>query len=111
MDSNLGSANTWNLLLGYKSVNNSDVFGYNRANAEYLWYHDEMHGNFLKENSEYNWTFARKFTSKPVLGDVFSKVTPINNPFTFTDDESLNYYTDIFFDIKALRPFVRYEHY
>ena len=95
----------------WKSVNSSAVFGYNRANAEYLWYHDEMHGNFLNLNGEFNWTFARRFDSPPVLGSTFSRVPVIQSPFTFTDADSLNYYTDIFFDIKALRPFVRYEHY
>ena len=98
-------------VLSWVNINNSDIFGYNRANSEYIWFHDEMHGNFLKENSERNWTFARSFATAPKLGSEFSEVTPINNPFTFTDEESLNFYTDILFDIKALRPIVRYEHY
>ena len=96
---------------GWSKINNTTIFGYNRANSEYIWFHDEMHGNFLNENSEYNWTFARRFENAPVLGHEFSKVSSISNPFTFTDDESLNYYTDIFFDIAVLRPVVRYEHY
>lgn len=95
----------------WELINNQTIFGYNRANAEYIWFHDEMHGNFLKQNSERNWTFARSFGTVPKLGSEFSQVTPVNNPFTFTDDESLNFYTDILFDIKALRPIVRYEHY
>ena len=97
--------------LSWTQVNASKVFGYNRANAEYIWFHDEMHGNFLNPNGELNWTFARTFTSQVVLGDLFSRVKAIQNPFTFTDSDSLNYYTDILFDIKALRPVVRYEHY
>ena len=105
------SAVTPMLRLNWTNVNASKVFGYNRANSEYIWFHDEMHGNFLKEDSEFNWTFARRFSSEPVLGNEFSRVTAIQNPFTFTDKESLNYYTDILFDIKALRPIVRYEHY
>lgn len=95
----------------WTNINSTPIFGYNRANSEYIWFHDEMHGNFLNENSEFNWTFARRFENAPVLGNEFSKVPSINNPFTFTDDESLNYYTDIFFDIAVLRPVVRYEHY
>ena len=97
--------------LSWTNVNNSPVFGYNRANSEYIWFHDEMHGNFLNSNGEFNWTFARRFIDRPVLGSVFSRISPIQNPFTFTDEDSLNYYTDILFDIKALRPLVRYEHY
>ena len=97
--------------LSWQKINDGTIFGYNRANAEYIWFHDEMHGNFLNDNSEKNWTFARTFSSEPVLGETFSKVPAIQNPFTFTDDESLNYYTDILFDIKALRPINRYERY
>ena len=70
-----------------------------------------MHGNFLNENGEFNWTFARQFDSPPLIGDAFSSVTAINNPFTYQGVDSLNYVTDIMFDIKALRPVVRYEHY
>ena len=95
----------------WTEINASDIFGYNRANAEYIWFHDEMHGNFLNENSEFNWTFARRFGSKPVLGNVFSRVHAVNNPFTYQGEDSLNYYTDILFNISALRPVVRYEHY
>ena len=95
----------------YSSLKNTTIFGYNRANSEYIWFPDEMHGNFLNPVGEMNWTFARKFTSKPVIGSTFSRVPPIQSPFTFTDSASLNYYTDILFRITALRPVVRNEHY
>ena len=97
--------------MSWTNINNSPIFGYNRANAEYIWFHDEMHGNFLNENGEFNWTFARQFDTPPLIGDAFSSVTAINNPFTYQGVDSLNYVTDIMFDIKALRPVVRYEHY
>lgn len=101
-----------NLLdFSWQKVNASTIFGYNRANAEYVWFHDEMHGNFLNKDSEYNWTFARSFDSAPVLGSKFSTVPAINNPFTYTAEDSLNFYTDILFNIAALRPVVRNEHY
>lgn len=86
---------------------NSKVFGYQRRNWSLIWYGNELHGKF--RTSQYNWTFARKFSDTPVLGDVFSKVPEINNPFTYTAAESEPYYTDILFDIQALRPVERYE--
>lgn len=83
------------------------IFGYQRRNWNLIWYGNELHGKF--RTSQYNWTFARKFASEPVLSDVFSKVPEINNPFTYTATEAEPYYTDILFDIQALRPVERYE--
>lgn len=85
----------------------SNVFGYQRRNWDLIWYGNELHGKF--RTSQYNWTFARKFADAPKLGDVFSKVPEINNPFTYTAAETEPYYTDILFDIQALRPVERYE--
>lgn len=95
---------------GFDSSSNSfnnKVFGYQRRNWNLIWYGNELHGKF--RTSQYNWTFARKFADAPVLGDVFSRVPEINNPFTYTAAESEPYYTDILFDIQALRPVERYE--
>lgn len=86
---------------------NNKVFGYQRRNWNLIWYGNEIHGKF--RTSQYNWTFARKFANAPVLGDLFSKVPEINNPFTYTATEAEPYYTDILFDIQALRPVERYE--
>lgn len=88
---------------------NNKIFGYQRRNWDLIWYPNELHGLFRQDNQLYNWTFAREFTSSPVLGDGFSKIPEINNPFTFTAAEAEPYYTDILFDIKALRPVERYE--
>lgn len=86
-------------------------FGYNRRWSDYLWYKDEMHGNFLMENQMYNWTFARKFTSEPMLSVNFIEVPSINTPFVYTADSSMNFFTDIYFKISALRPIEKYEHF
>lgn len=86
---------------------NNVVFGYQRRNWNLIWYGNELHGKF--RTSQYSWTFARKFSDTPVLGDVFSIVPEINNPFTYTATEAEPYYTDILFDIQALRPVERYE--
>lgn len=86
---------------------NKRIFGYQRRNWNLIWYGNELHGKF--RTSQYNWTFARKFVDAPALGDLFSKVPEINNPFTYTATEAEPYYTDILFDIQALRPVDRYE--
>ena len=87
----------------------SNPFGYQRRNWELIWYPNELHGDFTVDTSMLNWTFARKFADAPVLGDTFSKVPTINNPFTYQDVSSQNFFTDIYFDIQALRPVERYE--
>lgn len=91
------------------SSNAANTFGFQRRNWEMIWYPNELHGYFADVNSMYNWTFARKFAAPPVLGDTFSAVPTINNPFTYVDEESMNYFTDILFNIDALRPVERHE--
>lgn len=88
---------------------NAKIFGHQRRNWDLIWYPNELHGLFRQDDKLYNWTFAREFTSSPVLGDAFSRIPEINNPFTFTAAEAEPYYTDILFDIQALRPVERYE--
>lgn len=85
------------------------VFGYQRRNWDLIWYPNEIHGDFLAKQGMLNWTFARTFEDYPVLGSDFSKVPSINNPFTYQDSKSQNFFTDIYFDIQALRPVERYE--
>lgn len=86
-----------------------NTFGYNRRNWDLIWYPNELHGDFTNPNSMLHWTFARKFDNKPVLGSSFSEINPVNNPFVYTDANAENFFTDIYFDIKALRPVERYE--
>ncbi len=85
------------------------VFGYQRRNWDYIWYPNELHGAFRRGTQMYNWTFARHFNTEPVLGDVFSRIPEINNPFTYNASDAEPYYTDIYFNIQALRPIERYE--
>ncbi len=86
-----------------------NTFGYNRRNWDLIWYPNELHGDFQNPDSMLNWTFARLFSGTPVLGSAFSEVKPVNNPFVYTDSKAENFFTDIYFDIKALRPVERYE--
>lgn len=85
------------------------TFGYQRRNWDLIWYPNEIHGDFTVDTSMLNWTFSRKFADVPVLGSDFCTVPSINNPFTYQDAESQNFFTDIYFDIQALRPVERYE--
>lgn len=85
------------------------IFGYQRRNWDYIWYPNELHGLFRLDNKMYNWTFARKFVNAPVLGDAFAKIPEINNPFTYNASDAEPFYTDIYFNIQALRPIERYE--
>ncbi len=87
----------------------NQVFGYQRRNWDMIWYPNELHGAFRLDNQMYNWTFARKFENAPVLGDTFSKIPEINNPFTYSAADAEPFYTDIYFNITALRPVERYE--
>lgn len=99
-----------NVRLSYDSAHlTENTFGYNRRNWDMIWYPNELHGDFTNPNSMLHWTFARKFDNKPVLGSSFSEVKPVNNPFVYTDQNAENFFTDIYFDIKALRPVERYE--
>lgn len=86
----------------------NNTFGFNRANADYIWFKNEMHGNFLIDENMFSWTFARKFTNLPVLNNKFGKQQSINLPFTFTQPDSHNFYTDIYFDIKLLSQVEKY---
>lgn len=91
------------------SERRSKVFGYNRRNYNLIYYPNEIHGEFSRSNSMLNWTFARSFGSAPTLGHEFCEVPSINNPFTYTEQDSQNFFTDILFKIDALRPVERYE--
>lgn len=92
-----------------KDTNDDTPFGYNRRNYNYIWYSDELHGNYLLDTQQFAWTFGRRFEDEPVLGDTFSKVPRINNPFVFTREDSMNFFTDLYFNISALRPIEKYE--
>ncbi len=97
-----------NFLASSENLRNK-IFGYQRRNWDLIWYPNELHGAFRLDNQMYNWTFARKFENAPVLGDIFSKVPEINNPFTYNATDAEPFYTDIYFNITALRPIERYE--
>lgn len=81
----------------------NDVFGYQRAWADYLANHDQVHGDFRTSMSEF--VASRVFNSKPELGHDFIAIddNDINDIFVVTDgsDKMLG---EIRFDIKAQRP-------
>ena len=95
-------------------VQNEEVFGYQSRWYDLKQYDDELHGDFLPNSSGIGsnmsfWNFARQFESVPKISKKFSNVTPINAPFAVLDEWSDNFYIDIQFNIKALRPIMYYE--
>ncbi len=95
-------------------VQNEEVFGYQSRWYDLKQYDDELHGDFLPNSSGIGsnmsfWNFARQFESVPKISKKFSNITPINAPFAVLDEWSDNFYIDIQFNIKALRPIMYYE--
>ena len=90
------------------------VFGYQSRWYELKSFTDELHGDFLPNVSGPTsnmafWNFARYFEDAPVLSPTFSNIQPQNAPFAVLDEWSDNYYIDIQWNIKALRPIYYYE--
>lgn len=81
----------------------NDVFGYQRAWADYLANTDQVHGDFRTTMSEF--VAARVFNTKPELGHDFIAIddNDINDIFVVTDnsDKMLG---ELRFDVKAQRP-------
>lgn len=81
----------------------NDVFGYQRAWADYLANNDQAHGDFRTTMSEY--IVSRVFNDKPELGHNFIAIDnkDIEDVFVTTDgsDKMLG---ELRFDIKAKRP-------
>lgn len=97
-----------NSIYQYKDISDH-TFGFQRRNWDMIWYPNELHGDFIGRENMLNWTFARTFDDVPILGSDFSQVQQISNPFIYTAEDGLNFFTDIYFDIQALRPVERYE--
>lgn len=85
----------------------NDVFGYQRAWADYLANNDQTHGDFRTSMSEY--VVSRVFNDKPELGHDFIAIDAddINDIFISTDDND-KMLGEIRFDIKAKRPIPQY---
>ncbi len=104
----------YELFLDSKGTQKETVFGYQSRWYDLKQYDDELHGDFLPNASGPGsnmsfWNFARMFKDEPVLSSTFSNVTPVNSPFAVLDEWSDNFYIDIQFNIKALRPIMYYE--
>ncbi len=101
--------------LGNGSVaQNDDVFGYQSRWYDLKSFTDEIHGDFIPntEGPTSNmafWNFARYYEDLPKLSPTFSYIQPQNAPFALLDEWSDNYYIDIQWNIKALRPIYYYE--
>jgi len=85
----------------------NDVFGYQRAWADYLSNNDSVHGDFRTSLSEY--VVNRVFNSKPELGHDFIAIddNDINDVFVTTDDSD-KMLGELRFDVKAKRPIPEY---
>lgn len=93
------------------AVNNTDtindVFGYQRAWADYLANNDQVHGDFRTSLSEY--VVSRVFNDKPELGHDFIAINSdeIDDVFVVTDDSD-KMLGELRFDVRAKRPIPRY---
>lgn len=85
----------------------NDVFGYQRAWADYLANNDQVHGDFRTSLSEY--VVGRVFNSKPELGHDFIAIDDkdINDVFVVTDDSD-KMLGELRFDVRAKRPIPEY---
>lgn len=85
----------------------NDVFGYQRAWADYLANNDQVHGDFRTSLSEY--VVGRVFNSKPELGHDFIAIddNDINDVFVVTDDSD-RMLGELRFDVRAKRPIPEY---
>lgn len=85
----------------------NDVFGYQRAWADYLANNDQVHGDFRTNLSEY--VVGRVFNQKPELGHDFIAIDDkdINDVFVVTDDSD-KMLGELRFDVRAKRPIPEY---
>ena len=93
---------------------NDDVFGYQSRWYDLKSFTDEIHGDFIPNTNGPTsnmafWNFARYYEDLPKLSPTFSNIQPQNAPFAVLDEWSDNYYIDIQWNIKALRPIYYYE--
>ena len=93
---------------------NDAVFGYQSRWYDLKQFNDELHGDFLPNNTGEGsnmsfWNFSRQFADLPKLSPEFSNVKPQNAPFAVVDEWSDNYLIDIQWNIKALRQIMYYE--
>lgn len=88
-------------------LQNSKVFGYQRAWWQYLSSTDEVHGEFRTSFKDF--LFRRDFGNQPSLSPSFTVINPdeITDPFSVrtTDHKVLG---QIAFDIKAIRPIPKF---
>ena len=99
---------------GSSSSDNDAVFGYQSRWYDLKQFNDELHGDFLPNNTGEGsnmsfWNFSRQFADLPKLSPEFSNVKPQNAPFAVVDEWSDNYLIDIQWNIKALRQIMYYE--
>ena len=85
----------------------NDVFGYQRAWADYLANNDQVHGDFRTSLSEY--VVGRVFNEKPELGHDFIAIddNDINDVFVVTDNSD-RMLGELRFDVRAKRPIPEY---
>lgn len=85
----------------------NEVFGYQRAWADYLASNDEVHGDLRTTLSDY--VISRTFDEKPELGKRFITIHPddVNDVFKYTGDDS-KIYGQVRVRMMAKRPIPRF---
>lgn len=88
------------------------VFGYQRRYGEYMFKHNEIHGDFAT-NMDY-WTMARKFDTIPALNKDFLQITEsdnLNRAFAVPSANShyYCYFSFEFNDVNALPRYLNYD--
>lgn len=96
----------------YSESNICEVFGFQRRYAEYMFKHNEVHGEFLR-SLDY-WTMARRFDTKPALNSEFIHITKAddyNRVFAVPDgpDHFMCYFVFDFNDVNAIPRYLNYD--
>lgn len=86
--------------------NNDTVFGYAPRYAEYKTRLSRVAGDFV-DNLNY-WHLGRIFNAPPRLNNEFVLADPSTRIFAVTDKSVSHVYSQIYFDLKAVRPIPKY---
>ena len=93
-------------------VNNSDVFGYQEAWAEYRYKPNLVTGGFAPNAGDIvlaAWTYTNNFTAKPVLNESFIKQprSQVDNTLV-VNNANYQFLADFYFNLKCTRPMPLY---
>lgn len=89
-----------------KLTDNEDVFGYTPRYAQYRAAQDQIHGDIRGSLSD--WTFARKFNSRPGLNKFFTTAQTSLDPFAVQDTGDHHIIAQFKMHLKMIRPLSKY---